>query len=287
VNITGGCHYAWDCKSYLNSCGNCPALFSNNKNDQSFINFNYKKNYIEKSSILPIVCTEWQFIQLSKSSLFTNKSVHKVLLGIDDQLFKPGNKNEAKNFFHLPQDKKIIFFGAVFFDRFRNKGFKELIQALSIVKNDFSNSSNIHLAIAGNSTIELSECLPFKYTFLGYLNHEELAEAFRAADLFVSPSIEDSGPMMINQSIMSGTPVVAFEMGVAIDLVVSGETGYKAKLNDCKDLANGIMNVLNLKDSEYLNMSNKCRELGLQLCHTRVQSNQIMNIINLNTNKFV
>ena len=56
-------------------------------------------------------------------------------------------------------------------------------------------------------------------------------------------SIEDSGPMMINESIMCGTPVVCFDMGVARDLVHTGRTGYRAALRDSSDLAFGIREV--------------------------------------------
>jgi glycosyltransferase involved in cell wall biosynthesis len=45
---------------------------------------------------------------------------------------------------------------------------------------------------------------------------------------------------MINESIMCGTPVVSFRMGVAEDLIINGETGYIVKLKNIRDLANGI-----------------------------------------------
>jgi len=77
--------------------------------------------------------------------------------------------------------------------------------------------------------------------------------------------------MMINEAIMCGTPVVAFDMGVAPDLVHTGRTGYKAKLKDSKDLARGIAEILHLNKEEYSEMSNNCSELGLRLCHPKVQ----------------
>ena len=49
--LTGGCHYAWDCKKYMKNCGNCPAYKSNIENDQSRINYNYKKNIFQKETL--------------------------------------------------------------------------------------------------------------------------------------------------------------------------------------------------------------------------------------------
>lgn len=279
--LTGGCHYAWDCKGYLGKCGNCPALFSKTEHDQSRINWDFKNKYLEKTNITAIAGTEWQYRQLQNSSLFSNKSKFKILLGIDDCMFKPGNKDEARDIFKLPQNKKIIFFGAAYFDRNRNKGFKELINALEILKTNTIDLTNIHIAIAGNRKEELDSLFPFDFTYLGYLNHNQLATAFQAADLFVSPSIEDSGPMMVNQSIMCGTPVVAFEMGVALDLVITGRTGYLAKLKNCDDLANGINYVIKLSDNEYRTMSENCRQLALSTYTYQIQIQKFIDIFNI------
>jgi glycosyltransferase involved in cell wall biosynthesis len=276
--MTAGCHYAWDCKGYQETCGNCPALYSSNEYDQSNINWEFKKKYIDKTNIFAIAGTEWQYRQLQSSSLFNSKPKHKILLGIDDELFKPGNKNNAREYFSLPPDKKIIFFGAAYYDRNRNKGFKELIEALNILKNNVIDPFTIHLAIAGHRSQPLEDKLPFEHTYLGYLNYSQLVKGFQASDLFVCPSIEDSGPMMINQSIMCGTPVVSFEMGVALDLVITGQTGYRARLGDTGDLARGMKYISQCDDQEYTKISENCRDIGLNLCHPQVQVGKIMEL---------
>jgi glycosyltransferase involved in cell wall biosynthesis len=107
---------------------------------------------------------------------------------------------------------------------------------------------------------------------MGFLkNNEELASAYQASDIFLCPSIEDSGPMMINQSIMCGVPVVSFELGVSLDLVLTGETGYRAKLRDSNDMAEGIFYFLRLADDDYLRVSKNCRDLAMKLYSPEVQ----------------
>lgn len=277
--MTGGCHYAWDCKKYLKNCGECPALYSTKHNDQSRVNFEFKKKYIEKTNVIPIAATEWQFRQLKKSSIFKNKKNYKVLLPIDENQYRPGDKIELRKELGLPKEKKIIFFGAVSVES-KRKGVKELIESLIILKKNIDDPSQIHLAIAGNNIAKIEVLLPFAYTKLGYLDHNNLPKAFQAADVFVSPSIEDSGPMMVNQSIMCGTPVVAFEMGVALDLVHNNETGYKAKLKNMEDFAAGIESIIRLNQFDYNKMSTNCREFGLEHFSESIYISEFMRISN-------
>ena len=281
--MTGGCHYAWHCKGYTEKCGNCPALFSNTEFDQTRKNWLFKNEFVNKTNIIPIAGTEWQYRQLQQSSLYLKKSKFKILLPIDDELFKPGNKMEARSHFNIPKNKKIIFFGALSVSN-KRKGFVQLMDALNLLKTELGEdkAQDIHLAIAGKMNLDLETWLPFNYTSLGYLSHQELARAFQAADIFVCPSIEDAGPMMINQSIMRGTPVISFEMGVALDLVITGQTGYRAKLKDSEDLANGIKYILDLSGQKYKEMCENCRELGLELCHPQKQAEKLKEICNKN-----
>ena len=78
---------------------------------------------------------------------------------------------------------------------------------------------------------------------------------------------------------MSGTPVVAFEMGVALDIVKTGETGYLAQWNDAADMAKGINNILDLNKEDYNIMAVKCRRLALQTYSTHCQKEFIETLL--------
>lgn len=172
---------------------------------------------------------------------------------VNEDIFVPvTDKKVARDYFGLSNvDKKIIFIGATFLDEER-KGMKELLLSLKYLK-----SKNIFFIIAGT---KLKGSFPFEYKYVGYLNQKDLVKAYQAADLFICPSLEDSGPLMINQSIMCGTPVVSFDMGSAQDILQTGQTGYKANFNDISDLAYGVDYILSLNKIEYEVMSNTCRK---------------------------
>jgi glycosyltransferase involved in cell wall biosynthesis len=95
------------------------------------------------------------------------------------------------------------------------------------------------------------EKIPFPVVFTGYITDDlTLSKAYQSADLFVSTSIQDSGPMMVNESIMCGTPVVAFEVGVVPDLVKDGVSGYRVPVMDTAALSKNMAKVLELNKQE-------------------------------------
>jgi glycosyltransferase involved in cell wall biosynthesis len=268
--MTGGCHYSWDCNGYQNKCGNCPALESDREIDRSRLNLSHKLEYLSKTPISFISTTDALDRQIRKASVAANKSIHKIFLSIDPDIFRPVRKESAREILGVPQNKKVIFFGAEM-PSYERKGIKYLNSALKELNKHFSDSDNLHIITAGlEQAAELMD-IPFDHQHLGFLSDDRsLAMAYQAADLFVCPSVEDSGPMMINESIMSGTPVVSFEIGVAPDLVLDGETGFKAKVADSADFAKQIQQFLLSKKSTD-EWQQACRSHALQHYHPDVQ----------------
>ena len=252
--LSGGCHYPWDCEGYQHGCKNCK--MTNSRILKKFIRWNYlhKKRYLvdEKNVIAP---TEFDIARLKKSPLWKGCSIYKFIEVIDDDLFCPAkNKSELKKMFNIPGNKKVVFFGCSFLNETR-KGMSVLINALMKIKRD-----DIIYLVAGANTLPN---LPNNFLHLGKVDMPTLAKAYQTADIYVCPSLEDSGPQMINMAIMSGVPTVAFEMGVALDIVITGKTGYRAKWNDADDLAYGINFLLDLPTDQLDEMSKACRALAM------------------------
>jgi glycosyltransferase involved in cell wall biosynthesis len=281
--LTGGCHYSWDCLGYQNNCGSCPGLFSKNPYDITYQNLLYKKKYLDKTDISIVLASEWQYLQAKRSIVFKDRSLHKILIAINPNIFKPVLKEISRKIISIAGEKKVIFFGANNF-RDERKGFKYLLGALNILKEMVAEKpnlrNNIHLLIAGGETEKFKNELPFEFTDLGLLNNSNgVASAYQAADIYLCPSIEDAGPSMVNQSIMCGTPVVSFAQGVSLDIVVTGKTGHLARLKDSADMAKGIYDILNMSDDEYMKMKKHCRETAMELFHPEVTINKWLKIL--------
>jgi len=229
--IGGGCHYPWDCQGYTRDCYPCPALKISNKTAQKTLLF--KNKYITKEMF--ITGTTNDINRAKQSRLFKNrKCMVNVALRDNPYHF---SREEGRSFFEIPDDKYVIFCGAASITAER-KGFKELLDSLEIVKKKVD-IENVIIIVAGG------ECGAFPPGYdvrkVGRLSFQDMFKAYACADLFLCPSLEDSGPIMINYGVMSNIPVVAFEMGIALDIIRHKENGYIARWRNVDDYANGIV----------------------------------------------
>ena len=229
--LTGGCHYSWDCRGFEFECKNCQAIKLINKKDESYKNFKAKQKYLKKIHSIVNVSSTFALNQVNKSTLFKNHKKSLIYYPI------PNLRLESES----SKKGKIIFLGTQDFND-KRKGIAYLIKAIELFKESVGDSKfyKIQFRIAGNRK------LPNTYknfNYLGYLDEIKLAKEYIKADLFICPSIEDNGPMMINEALTYGTPVVAFDMGISKDLIHEGN-GYIAKNKDAVDLSEGIKKII-------------------------------------------
>lgn len=280
ASLTGGCHYAWNCDGFERQCELCPALRWVPMRLAPERILQEKHRLLENMRTVVVAASSHLIEQAHRSSLFREKKIEKILLGVDPEIFKPSPKDDARRSLGLPQDKLIVFFGSQSLKE-RRKGMHYMLAALEKLAHTRSvHMENILLVTAGHrSAVAKLDVIGFSHRHLGFLHEEErLALAYRAADVFVCSSVEDSGPMMINESMMSGTPVVAFDMGVARDLIVPGVTGEIARLYDTSALADAIGRVLNADNEVALSMSQSARVRALRLCDPAVQASSFSSL---------
>lgn len=281
--MTGGCHYAWNCNGYKQDCLRCPAV---NKFWQSIVreSFKNKKRVLSSMNVEVLSATSWLKTQLKSSSLFQDSCIHDLMLGVDPEIFRPaedGERDELRVRWGIDPGTRVIFFGALH-PSDRRKGFMYLVKALQYIATKRKElCTKCVLVSAGHrQDLRVIEDLGFTCKQLGYLSGElALSEAYRMADIFVNCSIEDSGPMMVNEAIMSGIPVVSFDMGVASDLVKPDRTGYVAQLGSYVELAGGIIQFLDISSSELREYKKRSRALGMGVTSTDVQLQGLLKII--------
>lgn len=279
ATLTGGCHYSWDCGRYEIGCGNCPALVARRgPNDHSARTHRSKAHSLDRLDSVVVAGSSWLAAQARRSSLFRNRRVEVIPLGVSPELFRPRDRAGLRAKLGLDPARSLIFFGA------RNasdprKGMALLIDALGHIAADRTRDTLPGLLIAGDA-LPTEQIARFGYPIhmLGLVGPDGLADAYAAADLFVNPSVEDSGPMMVNEAVMSGTSVVSFPTGVAIDLVKPGETGELANELSSAALAEALSRALAWDEGRRAEASRTARAFALETFSAAAQADRIVRL---------
>ena len=97
------------------------------------------------------------------------------------------------------------------------KGNHLLIDALNYLASKGYNLHNkILFNILGDSSIlEFLRENKYKFKFQPIIKREkQLIKFYQESDFFLSQSIQDLGPIMINESLACGVPVISFKIGI-------------------------------------------------------------------------
>lgn len=215
----GICHYRGDCQE--TECKNCPLLPGNTAHKH----FLKKQELYKKGNITFVGCSEW-ITQRAKQAMPEEQVVH-INNCIPHNIFRPIDQQEARKRLDLPLDKKIILFCSQNLNDER-KGYVYLQQALE--KLSTINSQLLTICVGKGGRYISSP--------------EEMANMYAAADVFVTPSLQDNLPNTIAEAMSCGTPCVGFNVGGIPEMTDHLQNGYVAQYKDVADLAEGIQYVL-------------------------------------------
>ncbi len=247
--LTGGCHYAENCDRYTDSCGACPQLKSNQNQDLSRLILQWKKKAWKGLNLTIISPSIWLADCAKLSSVFNDLRIEVIPHGLDLEKYKPLEMSIARSLLNLPQDKKLVLFGASpgTIGDFR-KGFQVFQPALKKLSQSEWND-HIELVVFGDSKPENPLDLGFKTHYLGQFHDDiSLALVYSSVNVMVVPSIQEAFGQTASESLACGTPVVAFAATGLKDIVTHQQDGYLVKPFEIEDLAQGIAWVLEDND---------------------------------------
>lgn len=264
--MSGGCHFVGDCERYKIGCGKCPGIKSGKEDDFTRWNVDYRKRVYEK--VKPIVYGNSYMNKFyHQSYLLKDYNRCEVVLPLmDNDTYRPLDADKCRQEYNITYNKKFLMFAGCQFLDDERKGMKYLLKALKIFYNNLSDNEreSVLLVLAGHDVSPIKNSLLFDYIYLGYVKQQQLPAIYSMSNVYLSPSVNDAGPSMVNQSLSCGTPVVAFEMGTALDVVKDRGTGYCAKLRNSEDFAKGIELIFRMPTEKYIKMRNHCRERAVE-----------------------
>ncbi|MEH2068239.1 MAG: glycosyltransferase family 4 protein [Nostoc sp.] len=242
--FTGGCCYSKECDGYTKSCGNCPLLGTNQASDLSSWVWRRKAKAWQNLKLTIVTPSKWLAECAQSSSLFQNSQIKVIPNGLDTGIYKPIERQTARNLLNLPQNKQLLLFGAISPTSNQRKGFHLLQPALQKL-NQARWKDKIELIVFGTSQPENPTELGFQTHYLGRLNDDiSLAVVYSAADVFVAPSIQENLANTVIEAIACGIPCVSFNIGGMPDIIEHQKNGYLAQPYQIEDLAQGIAWVI-------------------------------------------
>lgn len=202
--------------------------------------WNRKMKYWYEKHMTIVTGSKWLRDCAKSSVLFKNKRIEVIPSGLDINVYKPIEKNQARNILNLPLEKKIVLYGAINATSDKRKGF-HLLQPALIQMSQTEFSKNLELVVFGASSPKNPLNMGMKTHYTGRMYDDySLALLYSAADVMVVPSLQEAFGQTASEAFACGCPVVSFGSTGLLDIVDHCKNGYLARPFDSGDLARGI-----------------------------------------------
>lgn len=180
-----------------------------------------------------VTCSEWLKGQALDSRLLDGNSITSIPNPIDTGVFYSDDKAAARRQLDIPEGCRLVLFVSQKLTDER-KGARYFVEAINSMK-------DVHVAVMGGSGEEIAGQLQCTTHVLGYVReHQRIANVYRAADVFVLPSLNDNLPNTIMEAMACGVPCVGFGIGGIPEMIDHKKNGYIAEPRNVQQLAEGI-----------------------------------------------
>ena len=226
----GVCHYRAECTQP--TCMECPILSGSTPGTT----WHLKHKLYERWHPTFVGCSHW-ITQRAQQALQGEHVVH-INNCVPSSLFHPIDMAQARRRLSLPERGRLLLFCSQKVTDER-KGIAFLVKALQHLRDD-----DLRLLIVGKGSekIPLPDTIPA--TRFPSVGEDTMPLLYNAADVYVTPSLQDNLPNTIAEAMRCGTPCVGFNAGGIPEMIDHTKNGYVARYRDAEDLADGILYVL-------------------------------------------
>jgi len=244
--FTGHCSYAKNCEKWQTGCGECPDLTLPPAilKDASRANHS-RKHQIYQSSKLHIATPSRWLLDLAKQSILAEgmEEGRVVNNGIDQNVFKPGNKAKCRSELDIPQDTTVLLYAANGAQTNPYKDYSTLRNAFPRIVASNPERKLLLLCVGERHPVPDTSGLPIRN--LPWVNsRRELAKYYQAADLFLHAANMENFPNTIIEALSCGLPCIATAVGGIPEQIKEGRNGFLVKPQDPQAMAHQIQEIL-------------------------------------------
>jgi glycosyltransferase involved in cell wall biosynthesis len=243
--FTGRCAYPADCAKYLTGCDeSCPTAGEYPKLPLPEIAPAWRTKRVVLESGLPILLpySRWaaEYARKALLALPPNASIprmERIQLSFPIDTFRPLDKQTCRRILGLPENQFIVLLTSDFSDR--RKGSGTLLAALREL-----NLPDLVLLSTSWGDPKPEAAVSLKIHRIGYVNDpEKLAILYCAADIFVSPSVEETLGQVFVEAAACGVPAIGFATSGIQDAVRDNVTGRLVVGSTSSALAAAILEL--------------------------------------------
>lgn len=222
AHATGGCHSNLGCQKYKTGCGACPLLSSSDPQDISSVQAARRAQLWKELDVAILAPSGWSARQAKESFTLGGRELRTFPIPLDLSVLRTADMLSARQALGLPLEGRIVLVRALD-PGLTYKGFGLFLEALRQLDDQ---GLALHVAVIGDRGFLPGGFRHVTFTELGPQRGDAaLARAYQAADFFVSPSTNETGPMMAGEAMACGRPLIAYPIGIAPDLVEQGRNG--------------------------------------------------------------
>ncbi|MFM7241301.1 MAG: glycosyltransferase [Opitutia bacterium] len=248
AHATGGCHSNLGCQKYQIGCGACPLLSSSDPQDISAVQAARRAQLWKDLDVAVLAPSGWSARQAKESFTLGGRELRTFPIPLDLAVLRPADMRTARQALGLPVQGRIVLVRALN-PGLAYKGFGLFLEALRQLDDQ---GVALHVVVVGDRGFLPGGFRHVTFTELGPQRGDAaLARAYQAADFFVSPSTNETGPMMAGEAMACGRPLIAYPIGIAPDLVDQGRNGTLVEpVGDVAALAAAIRSYAEMPAAE-------------------------------------
>lgn len=248
AHATGGCHSNLGCEKYRTGCGACPLIGSTDPEDISSVQAARRARLWKELDAVVLAPSGWSARQAKDSFILRDLELRTFPIPLDLATLRPSAASAARRDLGLPAEGRIALVRALD-PGLTYKGFGLFLEALRQLD---AQGVALHVAVIGDRGFVPGGFRHVGITELGPQRGDAaLALAYQAADFFVSPSTNETGPMMAGEAMACGRPLIAYPIGIAPDLIEPGRNGTLVEpVGDVAALADALRAYAELPAAE-------------------------------------
>lgn len=229
--------------------------FKDKKINKYFLNLDryiWKLKKRKFGNIEKIICTsKWMYEKVNQSELFKGKEIKIIALPIDQEFWKPFDKDVCKKFLNINPKKKTIVFGADNFLNNNRKGFETFVEIIKYLKR--KKQFEFETILFGE-TKSLDQFKNLNFKNMGYINDDYTKRLiYSAADVTVVPSTLEAFGLVAQEATHCGSPCLVFNNTGLTSVIEHKKNGYVSNFTSINDMCNGIdwcLNEMNGKEND-------------------------------------